>query len=64
MREKYIKPVIASDMNIAGVIPAGLTMAIGAFTAGVMAGTQVKKMLSGRVGCEKVKNLVEAGAAI
>lgn len=63
-KEEYQKPEVASDMNIEGVIPAGLVAAIGAFTAGVAAGTQVKKMLNGRVGFEKVGQLVEVGASI
>lgn len=64
MKEKYTKPVVASNMNIGGVIPVGFPAAIAAFTGGVAAGVAVKKMLNGRIGWEKVSRLVEVGAAI
>lgn len=61
MKEEYQKPVMISDENVEGVIPAGLVAAIGAFTAGVAAGTQVKKMLNGRAGWNRGRSLVEVG---
>lgn len=64
MKEKYTKPVVASNMNVGGVIPAGLAAAVSAFAGGAMLGAKVKKALSGRIGWDKVSTLVEAGAAI
>lgn len=64
MKEKYTKPAVASSMNVGGVIPAGLPAAIAAFTAGVVSGVGVKKMLNGRIGWDKVSKLVEVGVAI
>lgn len=64
MKEKYTKPVIASNMNIGGVIPVGLPAAIKAFAGGVAVGVAVKKMLNGRTGWENVSKLVEVGVTI
>lgn len=59
MKKQYKKPMVISNVSIEGVIPAGLAAAIEAFAAGVAVGTQVKKMLNGRTGWGKVKQLVE-----
>lgn len=61
MKEKYKKPEVISNERIEGVIPAGLVGAIAAFSAGVAAGTQVKKMVSGGISWEKERSLVEGG---
>ena len=63
-KEEYQKPEVVSNMNVEGVIPAGFVAATAAFTAGVAAGTAIKKMLNGRVGFDKVDQLVEVGATI
>lgn len=61
MKSKYEKPRVISNGNIEGVIPVGLPGAVAAFTAGVAAGVQVKKMLSGCINWGKGKSLVEGG---
>ena len=59
MKKQYKKPMVISNVSIEGVIPAGLAAAIEAFAVGVAVGTQVKKMLNGRIGWGKVQQLVE-----
>ena len=61
MKEEYQKPVVVTNENVEGVIPAGLAGAVAAFTTGVVAGSQIRKMLSGRSGMHKEYNLVEVG---
>lgn len=62
MKNKYEKPRVISNGSIEGVIPVGFPGAVAAFTAGVAAGVQVKKMLSGYINWGKGKPLVEGGA--
>lgn len=62
MKSKYNKPRVVSNGKNEGVIPVGLPGAVAAFTAGVAAGVQVKKMLSGYISWGKGKQLVEGGA--
>jgi len=55
---------VITNESVEGVIPAGLAGAVAAFTTGVVAGTQIKKMLSGRSGMHKEYQLVEVGGNI
>jgi len=64
MKEEYQKPAVITNESVEGVIPAGLAGAVAAFTTGVVAGTQIKKMLSGRSGMHKEYQLVEVGGNI
>ncbi len=59
MKDKYQKPLLITEGHSESVIPAGLAGAVAAFTAGVAAGVQVKKMLNGRVSYVKNRPLVE-----
>ncbi len=61
MKEQYQKPEMVTDVNVGGVIPAGVPAALAAFAGGVQAATQVKKMLNGRVGFAMERQLVEIG---
>ncbi|GEM_PF-4029425 len=61
MKEQYQKPELVTDVNVGGVIPAGVPAALAAFVGGVGMATQVKKMLNGRVGFVRERQLVEVG---
>ena len=60
----YEKPIIISNANIEGVIPAGLVAAIGAFTAGVASGVAVRNMLKASMLSTKEDRLVEVGVLV
>ena len=64
MKEEYQKPELVTNENVDGVIPAGLAGAVAAFTTGVIAGSQIKKMLSGRSGMRREYQLVEVGGNV
>lgn len=64
MKEEYQKPEVITNENVDGVIPAGLAGAVAAFTTGVIAGSQIKKMLNGRSGMHREYQLVEVGGNI
>lgn len=62
-KEQYKKPILVTNVNIEGVVPAAAVLAVvSALSAGVASGTALRKMLGDNIDLRQSEKLVDVGA--